>query len=92
MNINIVTNIDSPDIPSVVDIQGNTLREAFKAALANTAIFPDKSVMDKKNFSFEEALELDLNGKPYYSYEKGLDTELKDGDTMKIALIFLGGG
>lgn len=91
MKINIATNINSPDIPSFVNIEKNTLREALKAALANTTVFTDEDFMDK-NFSFEDAIELELNGKPYYSYEKGLETELNDGDTLKLSLIFLGGG
>ncbi|MDR3238450.1 MAG: hypothetical protein LBT84_08095 [Spirochaetia bacterium] len=92
MKINVITNVTAPDIPPLVEISGNTLREALKAALSKTAVFPDQSVMDKKDFSFEEVLELELNGKPYYSYEKGLDTQIKEADEMKLYLIFLGGG
>jgi len=92
MKIDILTNVASPDIPSSVDVESPTLREALKAAFKGTNVFPDPSVMDKKDFSFEEILELELNGKPYYFYEKGLDTEIKEGDEIKFYLIFLGGG
>ena len=92
MKIKILTNVTTPDIPPFVDVEKPTLREAMKAAFKGTTVFPDPSVMDREDFSFEEALELELNGKPYYSYEKGLDTELKEGDEIKLYFIFLGGG
>jgi len=92
MKINILTNVTSPDIPSFVDIEVPTLREALKAAFKRTSVFHDPSVMDQEDFSFEDMLELELNGKPYYSYEKGLDTALKESDEIKLYLIFLGGG
>ena len=92
MKINILTNVTSPDIPPYVDVEPPILRGALKAAFKGTNVFPDSSVIDKEDFSFEELFELELNGKPYYSYEKGLDTELKEGDEIKFYLIFLGGG
>ena len=92
MKIKISTNVTTPDIPAFVDVEIPTLREAFKAVFRGTNVFPDPGVMDKEDFSFEDVLELELNGKPYYSYENGFDTQLREGDEMKIYLIFLGGG
>jgi len=92
MKINILTNVTTPDIPQFVDVETPTLREVLKAAFKGTSVFPDPSVMYKEDFSFEEILELELNGKPYYSYEKGLDTEISESDELKLYLIFLGGG
>ena len=39
-----------------------------------------------------EDWEIEINGMPYHQYEKGLEHILKDGDTVGIKIMPIGGG
>lgn len=39
-----------------------------------------------------EEWEIEINDKPYYTFDGGLDTILKDNDTVTIKIMAIGGG
>lgn len=47
---------------------------------------PDAQTIDPDHW------EVEVNGAPYESYEEGLDHPIKDGDTVNIKIVAMGGG
>jgi hypothetical protein len=92
MKIRIKTTMNVPEIPPDVEIAGGTLREVFVGILANTRFV--KEFIDPRtgDLSFDDLLGVRLNDVLYYALPEGMDTQLRDGDTITLSLILLGGG
>jgi hypothetical protein len=68
-----------------------TLREFLKE-LSERAPTRVEFVRPGANALDPDEWEVDVNGIPYHSCSNGLETLLKDGDTVTIRILALGGG
>jgi molybdopterin converting factor small subunit len=50
-----------------------------------------KSLTSVREISLDSLFDVRLNNVPYYTLSQGLDTELRDGDTVTLSLVLLGG-
>jgi len=60
--------------------------------LFHMGIKMDYAFIDPKTGNLEEDIEIIVNGKEVWFYPTALNTPLKDGDTIEIYLLPLGGG
>jgi hypothetical protein len=92
MKIHITTPINIPEIPSEVEMESGTLRDLLKKVFGHVHF--SKEIIDPKTGDFKDdsIFEARLNGVSYYSFPKGIDTALSDGDTITLSLMMLGGG
>lgn len=82
-----------PEIPPEVEVEhGSLLRDLLDRLFRNS--YFAKEVMDPATgeLLLDGVFKILLNAVPYQSLPEGLDTELKEGDTLNLTLILLGGG
>jgi hypothetical protein len=82
-----------PEIPPEVQMEtGSLLRDLLDGLLRGS--YFAKEVVDPKtgDLILDGVFHVLLNDVPYHSLPEGLDTELKDGDTLNLTLILIGGG
>jgi molybdopterin converting factor small subunit len=78
------TTVNIPEVPSEVAMETGTLRDVFKKVFGNTHFA--KEIIDPRTgeISFDSLFDVRLNDVPYYTLSQGLDTELRDGDTVTL--------
>jgi hypothetical protein len=95
MRINLRSNFVLPGLEDKesldLDRSGLTLREFLeelsrRAPIRIEYVRPGAGVLDPDEW------EVEVNGVPYQSCGAGLETFLKDGDTVTIRILALGGG
>jgi hypothetical protein len=81
-----------PEIPSEVELEAGSLRDLFATVFGNTHFA--KEIIDVKTGEMlrDGVFDVTLNGVPSHNLAQGLDTALRDGDTVVISMIMLGGG
>lgn len=92
MKIKIDTLVPIPEIPKEVEIEDATL-ESLSLRLFRETHFADQ-LIDKEDgrIKTDGLFDMAVNGVPLYELPEGLNTRLKDGDTITISMIMLGGG
>ncbi|MCX8021345.1 MAG: hypothetical protein N2745_01045 [Syntrophorhabdaceae bacterium] len=92
MVINISTTVEIPEIPKRITIENGSLKDALLKVFSGLH-FSDQVIDPTTGEIKQEGIfDILLNGVPFYSLPLGLNTELKDGDTITLSLIMLGGG
>ena len=92
MKIHIKTTISIPGIPTEMEMESGTLRDVLNSLLGNS--YFAREVVDQRTgeLAFDGLFQILLNDVRYHSLPDGLDTKLRDGDTLALTLILLGGG
>jgi len=92
MKIHIKSFVNIPEMPTEVEVEKGTLRDVFLKIFAGN-LFADQ-VIDSSTgeIKYDGIFDALLNNEPYYSLPNGFDTEVRDGDTVTLSLIMLGGG
>jgi hypothetical protein len=95
MRINLRSNFVLPGLEGEeslgLDRSGLTLRE-FLEELSRRAPIGIEYVRPGARALDPDEWEVEVNGVPYQSCSDGLETILKDGDTVTIRILALGGG
>ena len=75
-----------------MEMEPSTLRDVLNSLLGNS--YFAREVVDQRTgeLAFDGLFQILLNDVRYHSLPDGLDTELRDGDTLALTLILLGGG
>jgi hypothetical protein len=81
-----------PEIPDEVEMEAGTLRDFFSKVIADTHFVKEITDSRTGELRLDGLFEVRLNDVLHYTLPQGLDTGLKDGDTITISLILLGGG
>ncbi len=88
MEIKIRPNIEVPEIPPTMEFdEGACLRDVL------LVIAPQ--LIDEKTGKYRDdpdIWEVTLNGSSMYALREGLDTRMKEGDTIGMELILISGG
>ena len=92
MKVRVKTNMNVPELPSVVEIETGTLQDVLVEMVRGTHFMHELLNPDTGTIKFDGILDVRLNGEAYYALPKGLDTEVRDGDAIELDLILLGGG
>ncbi len=92
MRIRIKTSVAMPEIPDGLEMEQGALRDVLLRLFANMKLTRELVDPVTGEMNFEEFFEVRLNGVSYHALDKGLDTQLRDGDLVQISLILLGGG
>lgn len=81
-----------PEVPAEIETEGGTLRDLLVTLFTGTPV--EKEIIDRSTgeMKLEGLFEVALNNVPHNSLPEGLDTRLRDGDTLLLSLILLGGG
>lgn len=92
MLIKIKTAVPMPEIPSEVELDAGRLRDLFIKLFENTHFA--REIIDPKtgDILWDGILNISVNSVPYQNLAQGLDSALRDGDTVAFSLIMLGGG
>jgi hypothetical protein len=92
MKLKVKKTINIPEIPDEVEMEPGTLRDLFKKVLEGTHFV--KEIIDPRTgeLKLDDLFEIRLNDVLHYALPQGLDTGLKDGDTITVSLLLLGGG
>jgi methionine aminopeptidase len=92
MKIYIKKTMQIPEIPPEVEIEAGTLRHLLDDLLRTT--YFAKEIIDPVtgDLSLDGLFQVQLNGISYHALPNDLDTVLRDGDTLTLTLIWLGGG
>jgi hypothetical protein len=88
LKIEIRTNVQVPEIPSVIEAKpGSTLRDVL------TAIAPQLIDTETGNMkSDQDIYGIRLNDEPYGLLRNGLSTPMREGDAIELSLIIMAGG
>ncbi|OPY80381.1 MAG: hypothetical protein A4E64_00191 [Syntrophorhabdus sp. PtaU1.Bin058] len=88
MKIEILTNVQVSEIPSVIEVEpGSTLRDVL------TAIAPQIIDAETGNMKLDQDIYgVRLNDEPYGLLRNGLSTQMRDGDVIELSLIIMAGG
>jgi hypothetical protein len=92
MRIEIKTNVNVPELPSIVEIDKGTVHDVLIAMVTGTHFAHELLNPVTGVLKFDGIFDVRLNGETYYALPKGLDTEVRDGDAIELSLILLGGG
>ncbi len=92
MKIYIKKTVQIPEIPSEVEIKQGTLRTLLDDILRPTYFIKEIVDPDTGELSLDGLFQVELNGILYHSLPDGLDTRLRNNDTLTLTLILLGGG
>ncbi|MCX5808645.1 MAG: hypothetical protein NTX36_04625 [Proteobacteria bacterium] len=88
MKIEIRTNVQLPEIPSVMEVEsGSTLRDVL-AVIAPQLIDPETGNMK----SDQDIWGIRLNDESYGLLRNGLSTPMREGDIIALSLILMAGG
>ncbi len=88
MKIEIRTNVDLPEIPSVLEVAaGSTLRDALRI-IAPQVIDPDTGSMRTD----QDIWGIRLNDELCSLLIDGLDTTMHEGDVVELSVIIMAGG
>ena len=92
MKIHIKTPINIPELPGEIELESGKLSDVLKQLLGKS--YFSKEVVDQRTgeLMLDGVFRVLLNNVRYDSLPDGLDTELRDGDTLTLTLILLGGG
>ena len=92
MRIHIKTTVSIPELPAEMEMESGKLGDVLKTLLGNS--YFSKEVVDQRTgeLMLDGVFRVLLNNVRYDSLPDGLDTELRDGDTLTLTLILLGGG
>jgi len=92
MVINVKTTVDIPEIPKKIEIESGSLKDVIKKIF--TGLHFSDQIIDKTTGEIKQEgiFDILLNDVPYYSLPFGFNTEIRDGDTITLSLIMLGGG
>jgi hypothetical protein len=90
--VHVKTTVHMPEVPDQVELESGTLRDLLIRLLSRLPIADE--IIDRKtgDIAVEGLFEVLLNGTPHNSLPQRLETALKDGDTLTLSLILLGGG
>jgi len=84
LNIKVEANVRVPGIPEFVDLQeGSCLRDAL--------LIVAPTVIDKETGEYvddPDVWKLGLNEVPFWQLEEGVNATLRDGDTIRITILF----
>lgn len=88
MKIEIRTNVQLPEIPSVIEAKpASTLRDILEA------IAPQIIDTETDNLKPDQDIYgIRLNDEPYGLLRNGLNTQMRDGDVIELSLIIMAGG
>ncbi len=88
MYIEILTNVQLPEIPSIIEVEpGSTLQDVL-AAIAPQLIDPETGNMRPD----QDIYGIRLNDEPYGLLRNGLNTQMREGDLIQLSLIIMAGG
>jgi len=92
VKIHIKTPINIPELPKELEVESGKLSDVLKTMLGKS--YFSKEVVDPRtgDLMLDGVFRVLLNNVRYDSLPDGLDTELRDGDTLTLTLILLGGG
>lgn len=81
-----------PEIPSEIDIESGALGDLLDKLLRGS--YFAKEVVDQTTgeLILDGLLRVQINNVPYHGLPKGLATELRNGDTVTLSLVLIGGG
>jgi hypothetical protein len=92
MKLKVKKTMNIPEIPDEVEMESGTLRDFFNNVLQDTHFVKEIVNPRTGELRLDDLFEVRLNDALHYALPQGLDTGLKDGDTITISLILLGGG
>lgn len=92
MHVHIKTTVNVPEIPSQVELETGTLKDVLSRVFGDVHFVKELKDPVTGEFAFDGIFEVRLNETLYYSLPKGVDTDLKDDDTITLSFILLGGG
>jgi hypothetical protein len=92
VKIHIKTTISIPELPAELELESGKLSDVLKQLLGKS--YFSKEVVDQRTgeLMLDGVFRVLLNDIRYESLPDGLDTELREGDTLTLTLILLGGG
>ena len=92
MKIHIKTTVHMPEVPDTFEMSSGTLRDLLLKLFAATPV--SKEIIDPRtgDVTPDGVFEVSLNGVSYNRLADGLETQMRDGDTLTLALILIGGG
>jgi uncharacterized membrane protein affecting hemolysin expression len=93
MKIHIRKTMQIPEIPADAEMEtGSRLRDLLDALLRSS--YFAKEIIDPitGDLSLDGLFRVSLNDVPSHSLPAGMETELKEGDTLTLTLILIGGG
>jgi hypothetical protein len=88
LKIEILTNVQLPEIPPVVEVEpGSTLRDVL------TLIAPQIIDTETGGMKLDQDIYgIRLNDEPYGLLRNGLSTPMREGDVIELSLIIMAGG
>jgi hypothetical protein len=92
MKIRIKTTVHMPEVPGEVEIESGTLRDVLVKLLAGISVGSEIIDPSTGEMKLEGLFEVYLNNVSHNSLPEGLGACLRDGDTVTLSLILLGGG
>jgi hypothetical protein len=92
MKLKVKKTMNIPEIPDEVEMESGALRDFFNKVLADTHFVKEITDPRTGELRLDDLFEVRLNDVLYHALPQGLDTGLRDGDTITISLILLGGG
>jgi len=92
VKIRIKKTVHMPEVPDEVEMAPGTLRDLLLKLFAGTPIAREIIDPRTRDIALEGIFEVSLNGVPHNRLPEGLDTQMRDGDTITLSLILIGGG
>jgi hypothetical protein len=80
MEINVKPNIEIPEVPTSIEVKEN-------ACLRDALCMVVPQVIDEETGEYKydpDIWGISLNEVPMYALKEGLDTQMKEGDTIKV--------
>lgn len=84
MEIKIRSNVELAEIPMAIDLEeGACMRDALLKAIPQVVNKETGEYVDDPDF-----WDIRLNEVPLYRLKEGLDTQIRDGDTVRLEILF----